>query len=108
MNGFSYAVFTAEAGPVALIALSCEDQEMGGCWTAQPALLRLAAPAIEDPATAIALLRAAVPNVLYPAWLITRRGTWHLLAAATRASWFYRWSTACCSSRLRSSWASAG
>jgi Xaa-Pro dipeptidase len=32
MNGFSFAVFTAEAGPVALIAPSCEDEEMGGCW----------------------------------------------------------------------------
>jgi Xaa-Pro aminopeptidase len=32
MNGFSYAVFTADEGPVALIAPSCEDQEMGGCW----------------------------------------------------------------------------
>ena len=33
MNGFSYAVFTADAGPLALIAPSCEDEEMGGCWT---------------------------------------------------------------------------
>ena len=32
MNGFSYGVFTADAGPVALIAPSCEDEEMGGCW----------------------------------------------------------------------------
>ncbi len=32
MNGFSYAVFTADEGPVALIAPSCEDQEIGGCW----------------------------------------------------------------------------
>jgi Xaa-Pro aminopeptidase len=32
MNGFSYAVFTADEGPVALIAPSCEDREMGGCW----------------------------------------------------------------------------
>ena len=32
MNGFSYAVFTAEAGPLVLIAPSCEDQEMDGCW----------------------------------------------------------------------------
>jgi Xaa-Pro aminopeptidase len=31
MNGFSYAVFTAEAGPVALTAPSCEDEEMDGC-----------------------------------------------------------------------------
>ena len=28
MVGFSYAVFTAKDGPVALIAPSCEDQEM--------------------------------------------------------------------------------
>ena len=33
MNGFSYAVFTADAGPLTLIAPSCEDEEMGGCWT---------------------------------------------------------------------------
>ncbi len=32
MNGFSYAVVTAGAGPVALIAPSCEDQEMDDCW----------------------------------------------------------------------------
>lgn len=32
MAGFSYAVFTAEAGPVALIAPSSENQEMDGCW----------------------------------------------------------------------------
>ena len=32
MNGFSYAVVTAEAGPLALIAPSCEDEEMDGCW----------------------------------------------------------------------------
>jgi len=33
MNGFSYAVFTAAGGPVALVAPSCENREMGGCWT---------------------------------------------------------------------------
>ena len=32
MNGFSFGLFTAEAGPLALIAPSCEDQEMDGCW----------------------------------------------------------------------------
>jgi Xaa-Pro dipeptidase len=32
MNGFSYAVFTADEGPAALIAPSCEDEEMGDCW----------------------------------------------------------------------------
>jgi Xaa-Pro aminopeptidase len=32
MNGFSYAVFTADEGPVALVAPSCEDEEMDGCW----------------------------------------------------------------------------
>jgi Xaa-Pro dipeptidase len=52
MNGFSYAVFTADVGPAALVAPSCEDEEMGGCWTdvrffTSP---RLDAP---DPATAI-------------------------------------------------------
>ena len=32
MNGFSYAVFTADEGPVAVVAPSCEDEEMDGCW----------------------------------------------------------------------------
>lgn len=32
MNGMSYALFTADAGPVAMIAPSCEDQEMDACW----------------------------------------------------------------------------
>jgi Xaa-Pro dipeptidase len=32
MNGFSYALVTAAAGPAALVAPSCEDEEMGGCW----------------------------------------------------------------------------
>jgi L-rhamnose-H+ transport protein len=40
--------------------------------------------AAEFPATiavwAVALLGAAVPNVLYPAWLMTRHRTWHVLA----------------------------
>ena len=31
MNGFSYAVLTADKGPLALIAPSCEDQAMDGC-----------------------------------------------------------------------------
>lgn len=34
MNGLSHALFTAEQGPVALIAPSCEDQEMDACWAA--------------------------------------------------------------------------
>jgi Xaa-Pro aminopeptidase len=33
MTGFSYALFTAEAGPATLIAPSSEDEEMNGCWT---------------------------------------------------------------------------
>jgi len=32
MNGLSYGLFTADAGPVALITPSCEDQEVGDCW----------------------------------------------------------------------------
>ncbi len=32
MSGFSYAVFTADDGPVTFIAPSSEDQEMAGCW----------------------------------------------------------------------------
>jgi Xaa-Pro aminopeptidase len=34
LNGFSYAVFTAEAGPAALLAPSCEDEETIDCWAA--------------------------------------------------------------------------
>ena len=49
MNGFSYAVFTADEGPVALIAPSCEDEEMGGCW-AERALFRLASAGHGRPA----------------------------------------------------------
>ena len=43
MNGFSLAVVTAEAGPVALLAPSCEDEEMGDCWAGECDLLHLAA-----------------------------------------------------------------
>jgi Xaa-Pro dipeptidase len=32
LNGFSYGLFTAADGPVALIAPSCEDEEMDGGW----------------------------------------------------------------------------
>ncbi len=33
MNGFSFAVFTAADGPAALVAPSCENEEIGTCWT---------------------------------------------------------------------------
>jgi Xaa-Pro dipeptidase len=32
MSGFTFAVFTAEVGPAALVAPSCEDEETVGCW----------------------------------------------------------------------------
>jgi Xaa-Pro dipeptidase len=53
MNGFSYAVFTAEAGPVALIAPSCEDEEMDGCWAGKPKFFTWPRLGMEDPFTAI-------------------------------------------------------
>jgi Xaa-Pro dipeptidase len=54
MNGFSYAVFTAEAGPVALIAPSCEDEEMDGCWAGKPKFFTWPKLVMEDPLAAIA------------------------------------------------------
>ena len=35
MAGFAYGVFTADAGPVALIAPSSEDREMDDCWAGE-------------------------------------------------------------------------
>jgi Xaa-Pro aminopeptidase len=54
MNGFSYAIFTADAGPVALIAPSCEDEEMGGCWTDDVRFFTWPKLVMEDPLAAIA------------------------------------------------------
>jgi Xaa-Pro dipeptidase len=53
MNGFSYAVFTADAGPVALIAPSCEDEEMNGCWTDELRFFTWPRLEMEEPLTAI-------------------------------------------------------
>lgn len=53
MNGFSYAVFTADAGPVALIAPSCEDEEMGDCWTDDVRFFVWPRLDMPDPLTAI-------------------------------------------------------
>jgi Xaa-Pro aminopeptidase len=53
MNGFSYAVFTSEAGPVALIAPSCEDEEMDGCWAKQVKYFTWPKLKMKDPLQAI-------------------------------------------------------
>jgi Xaa-Pro aminopeptidase len=53
MNGFSYAVFTADAGPLALIAPSCEDEEMDGCWAGDPRFFTWPKLQMDDPLTAI-------------------------------------------------------
>jgi Xaa-Pro dipeptidase len=53
MNGFSCAIFTAEAGPVALIAPSCEDEEMDGCWTDDCRFFTWPRLGMEDPLTAV-------------------------------------------------------
>jgi Xaa-Pro dipeptidase len=53
MNGFSYAVFTADGGPVALVAPSCEDEEMGGCWAGNPQFFTWPCLSMSDPLEAI-------------------------------------------------------
>ena len=53
MNGFSYAIFTAEGGPVALIAPSCEDEEMDGCWAGKPRFFDWPRLSMGDPVEAI-------------------------------------------------------
>jgi Xaa-Pro dipeptidase len=53
MNGFSYAVFTAKGGPVALIAPSCEDREMGGCWADDVRFFTWPRLDMPDPAEAV-------------------------------------------------------
>jgi Xaa-Pro dipeptidase len=53
MNGFSYAVFTADAGPLALVAPSCEDQEIDGCWAGEVRFFRWPMLDMPDPIEAI-------------------------------------------------------
>jgi Xaa-Pro aminopeptidase len=54
MNGFSYGVFTAEAGPVAMIAPSCENEEMDGCWAEEMHWFTWPRLDMDDPLGAIA------------------------------------------------------
>ena len=61
MNGFSYAVFTADAGPAALVAPSCEDEEMGGCWADDVRFFMWPRRNMPDPLTAI---RDAMTDIL--------------------------------------------
>lgn len=53
MNGFSYALFTAKDGPVALIAPSCEDLEMDGCWAGDVRFFTWPRLGMPDPLQAI-------------------------------------------------------
>jgi Xaa-Pro aminopeptidase len=53
MNGLSYGLFTAEAGPVGLVAPSCEDEEMDGCWAGEVQYFVWPKLAGDDPRTAI-------------------------------------------------------
>jgi Xaa-Pro aminopeptidase len=53
MNGLSYGLFTAEAGPVGLVAPSCEDEEMDGCWARQVQYFVWPKLAGDDPRTAV-------------------------------------------------------
>ena len=53
MNGFSYAVFTADAGPLTLIAPSAEDEETAGCWTDDVRFFTWPRLEMPDPLTAI-------------------------------------------------------
>jgi Xaa-Pro aminopeptidase len=54
MNGFSYAVFTAESGPLALVAPSCEDEEMADCHAGVLRFFTWPRLEMEDPLVAIA------------------------------------------------------
>ena len=53
MAGFSYAVFTATNGPVALIAPSSEDREMSGCWASDVRFFMWPRLGLPDPLDAI-------------------------------------------------------
>ncbi|MBL4702066.1 MAG: aminopeptidase P family protein [Phycisphaeraceae bacterium] len=53
MNGFSYALITSQAGPTALIAPSCEDQEMADCWSADVRFFTWPRLEMSDPLEAI-------------------------------------------------------
>ncbi|NOY42737.1 MAG: aminopeptidase P family protein [Planctomycetes bacterium] len=53
MNGFSYGVFTADAGPVAIVVPSCEDQEMVGGWAGEVRLFTWPRLGMDDPLQAI-------------------------------------------------------
>ena len=53
MNGLSYGLFTAEAGPVGLVAPSCEDEEMDGCWAGEVQYFVWPKLAGDDPRTAV-------------------------------------------------------
>ncbi|MCL5098202.1 MAG: Xaa-Pro peptidase family protein [Candidatus Omnitrophica bacterium] len=55
LNGFSYALFSAEAGPLALIAPSCEDEEMDGCWASDVRFFTWPRLEMADPLEAIRL-----------------------------------------------------
>jgi Xaa-Pro aminopeptidase len=61
MNGFSYGLFTAEAGPVALVAPSCEDEEMDGCWADEVKFFTWPRLSMGDP---IAAIRNAIGDVV--------------------------------------------
>lgn len=54
MNGFSYAVVTAADGPLALIAPSCEDEEMDACWAPDVRFFTWPRINMPDPQQAIA------------------------------------------------------
>lgn len=60
MNGFSYSLFSAEAGPLALIAPSCEDEEMDGCWAGDLRFFTWPRLEMEDPLAAIGRELSAV------------------------------------------------
>lgn len=53
MNGFSYGLFTADAGPLALVAPSCEDEETGGCWAKEVTFFAWPRLSMGDPLEAI-------------------------------------------------------
>jgi Xaa-Pro dipeptidase len=60
MNGFSLALFTAKEGPLALVAPSCEDEEMGDCWAEEVRFFTWPRLSMGDPLEAI---RAAIGDL---------------------------------------------
>ncbi len=86
LNGFSYGLFTADEGPVLLIAPSCEDEEMGGAWARSTEWFTWPRLNMDDPLEAIrrALGKAAEKDRLTRA-RIGYEGSFESIAPAHNA-----------------------